>query len=124
MDLAEERNFNTTSLIYSLAFQLILKDEALTVNGCKTHPHTHPHPHPHKQQNNLSFLPERTKIDKSEKLVCNRYIKKNYAIHLRTLKQTLDHVLILEKVHRAIEFNLEAWLQPYLEQKSTQLRTK
>ena len=31
--------------------------------------------------NDLSFLLERMKIDKCEKLVCNLYGKKNYVIH-------------------------------------------
>ena len=37
----------------------------------------------------LPFLPERMKIDKCRKLVCNLYDKNNYVVHIRSLKQ--DH---------------------------------
>ena len=45
----------------------------------------------------LPFLPERIKIDKCNKLVCNLYDKKYYAVHI-TLKQAFTHGLILKKV--------------------------
>ena len=50
----------------------------------------------------LPFLPERKKTDKCKKLVCNIHNKENYAVHIRALKQALNHELILQKVHRAI----------------------
>ena len=53
------------------------------------------------------FLPERMKINKCRKLVCNLYDKNNYVVHIRSLKQTLDHGLILKKVHRVIQLNTE-----------------
>ena len=31
------------------------------------------------------------------------------------LKQVLKHVLVLKKVHRALQFNQSAWLKPYVE---------
>ena len=48
------------------------------------------------------------KTDTFEKPVCNLYDKENYVIQIRGLKQTNDHGLILENVHRVIEFNQEA----------------
>ena len=45
------------------------------------------------------------KINQVEKLVPNLHDKKKYVIHIRALDQTLKHGLILEKVHRMIEFN-------------------
>ena len=45
----------------------------------------------------LPFLPERRKINKCAKPVCNFYDKKEYAVHIRTLKQALNHGLILKK---------------------------
>ena len=48
----------------------------------------------------LPFLPEKMKINKIENLVCNLYDKKNYVVHIRSLKQALSHGLILKKVHR------------------------
>ena len=51
------------------------------------------------------------------------YNKKEYVIHMRALTQVLNHGLILNKVHRVIQFNQEAWLKPYIEKK-TKLRTE
>ena len=39
----------------------------------------------------LSFLPERKKIEKCNKLVCNIHDKGNYVVHIRALKQALNH---------------------------------
>ena len=69
----------------------------------------------------LPFLPERMKINKCSKLVCNLYDKNNYVVHIRSLKQVLDHGLILKKVHRVIQFNQEAWLKEYIDM-NTKLR--
>ena len=70
----------------------------------------------------LPFLPERMKVNKCNKLVCNLYSKNNYVIHIRSLKQALNHGLILKKkVHRVIQFNQEAWLKPYIDL-NTELR--
>ena len=50
-------------------------------------------------------------------VVKNLYVisltKKNYFVHMRALKQVLNHEIILKKVHRVIQFNQEAWLKPY-----------
>ena len=43
----------------------------------------------------LPFLSERNKIKKSNKLVCDVLDKTNYVIHIRVLKQALNHGLIL-----------------------------
>ena len=71
----------------------------------------------------LPFLPERMKIGKCKKLVCNLYDKKNYVVHIRSLKQALNYGLILKKVRREIQFNQEAWLKPYIDM-NTELRKK
>ena len=71
----------------------------------------------------MLFSPERMKIDKCKKLACNLYDKKNYVVHIRTLKQTLNHGLILKKVHRVIQFNQEAWLKTYIDM-NNELRKK
>ena len=59
----------------------------------------------------LPFLSERMKIKKTNKLLCNLLDKKQYVFHLRALKQSLSHGLILKKVHRVIQFYQEAWLK-------------
>ena len=63
----------------------------------------------------LSFLPERIKIKKVEELVANLHDKIEYVIHIRNLKQALNHGLVLKKIHRVIKFNQNAWLKPYID---------
>ena len=45
----------------------------------------------HEFYNDLPFLPERRKIEKVEKLVANLHNKTEYVIHIRNLKQALNH---------------------------------
>ena len=71
----------------------------------------------HKLHSDLPFL-----SIKRNKLLTTLEVKKNYVIHISALKQTLNHGLVLEKVHRAIVFTQEAWLKPYND-KNTELRT-
>ena len=71
----------------------------------------------------LPFLPEKMKINKCDKLVCNLYDKDNYVIHIRSLKQALNHGLILKKVHRVIQFNQKARLKQNVDM-NTELRKK
>ena len=71
----------------------------------------------------LSFLPERIKINKCNRLVCTLYDKENYVIHIRALKQALNHGLVLKKVHKIIKFYQEAWLKLYIDM-NTKLRTE
>ena len=66
---------------------------------------------------------ERIKIEGVEKLVPNLHNKRNYVIHIRAFDQALRHGLILERIHRAIEFDQSAWMKPYIDF-HTQLRTR
>ena len=75
----------------------------------------------HKLHSDLPFLPERMKINKCTKLVCTTQNKENYVVHIRALKQALNHGLKLTKVHRIIQFDQEAWLKPYIDM-NTDLR--
>ena len=75
----------------------------------------------HDLHSDLPFLPKRMKIDKCKKLVCNLRNKKKYVVHVRSLKQALNHGIKLKKVHRIIEFNQEVWLKPYIDM-NTELR--
>ena len=77
----------------------------------------------HELHNDLPFLPERMEIGKVEKLVANLHDKSEYVIHIRKLKQALNHGLILQKVHKLIKFNQNAWLKPYIDM-NTDLRKK
>ena len=69
----------------------------------------------------LPFLPERKKMEKVKKLVCGIEDKEKYVIHIRAIKQALNHGLILKRVHRRIQFNETAWLKPYIDM-NTKLR--
>ena len=51
----------------------------------------------HDIHSDLPFLPKRMKIDKCKKLVCNLLHKKKYVVHIKSLKQTLNHGLKLKK---------------------------
>ena len=75
----------------------------------------------HDLHSDLPFLHKRIKIDKCKKLVCNLCNKTKYVVHLKSLKQTLNHGLKLKKVHRIIESNQEAWLKPYIDM-NTEIR--
>ena len=61
------------------------------------------------------------KLDKCKKLVCSLLNKNKYVIHKKSLKQALNHGLTFKKIHTIIEFNQEAWLEPYIET-NTELR--
>ena len=49
----------------------------------------------HELRNNLSFLSERMRFEKVEKLVANLHDKTEYVIHVRNLKQALNRGLFL-----------------------------
>ena len=55
----------------------------------------------HDLHSDLSFLPEKIKVNKHDKLVCTLYDKKRYVAHIRNIKQ--------------------AWLKPYIDM-NTELR--
>ena len=75
----------------------------------------------HDIHSDLPFLPKRSKIDKCKKLVCNLLNKKKNVVHIKSLKQALNHGLKLKKIHSIIESNQEAWLKPYIDM-NTELR--
>ena len=74
----------------------------------------------HNLHNDLSFFPERMKIEKVEKLLANLHDKNAYDIDIKS-KQTLNQGLALKKVHRVIKFNQKAWVKPYIDM-NTDLR--
>ena len=69
----------------------------------------------------FTVLPESKKVNKVEKLICDIEDKKKYVIHIRALKQALNHGLRLKKVHRIIQFKQKAWLKVYIDM-NTELR--
>ena len=71
----------------------------------------------------LLFLPERKKLNKVEKVICSIEDKEKYVMHIRVLKQALNHGLVFKKVHRVIQFNQEDSLKPYINM-NTKLRNE
>ena len=69
----------------------------------------------HELHSDLPFLSEGMEVNKCKKVGCNLFNKKKYVAHINTLKQALNHELKFKKIHRAIEFNQEAWLKPYID---------
>ena len=76
----------------------------------------------HDYHNDLPFMCKRMVINGVEKLIPNLYYKKRYVIHIRVLEQALKHGLVLERIHRAIEFKQLAWMKEYIDF-NTKLRT-
>ena len=66
---------------------------------------------------------KKLKINGVEKLVPNLFNQVRYIIHIRALDQALKHGLVLEKIHRTIEFNQSDWMKGYIDF-NTQLRTQ
>ena len=61
-------------------------------------------------------------INGVEKLVPNLRDKKNYVIHIQALNQALQHGLMLDRIHRGIEFDQLPLLKTSIDF-NTQLRT-
>ena len=76
----------------------------------------------HDSHNDLPFMCDRMKINGVEKLVPNLYYKKKYVVHIKALEQAIDHGLVLERIHRGIEFKQSAWMKEYIDF-NTRLRT-
>ena len=76
----------------------------------------------HDYHNDLPYMCERMKINGVEKLIPNLYYKRRYVIHIRALEQVLKHGLVLERIHRAIEFKQSVWMKEYIDF-NTKLRT-
>ncbi|KAF0707406.1 Uncharacterized protein FWK35_00031939, partial [Aphis craccivora] len=71
----------------------------------------------HDQHNDLPFLPQNSVPCESKvrKLMATFEKKQNYIVHYRNLQQAIKNGLIVEKVHRVIQFNQSDWLAKYIE---------
>ena len=62
----------------------------------------------HEHRYDLPFLPEKVKVEKVEKLVANFRDKTDYVIHIRNLKQALNHGLVLKRLPRIVKFKTKS----------------
>ena len=53
-------------------------------------------------------------MEKVKKIEADFHDKEEYVIHIKSLKQALNHGLALKKVHRIIKFNQKAWLKTHI----------
>ena len=65
----------------------------------------------HDLHNDLPFMCMKMKTNRVEKLIPNLYYKRKYIVHIRALKQALDHRLVLERTCRCIEFKQSPWMK-------------
>ncbi|XP_016658907.1 uncharacterized protein LOC107883425 [Acyrthosiphon pisum] len=74
-------------------------------------------PRLHSIHNDLPFLPQNSVPhgSKVRKLMATFEKKENYIIHYRNLQQAIKNGLIVEKVHRVIQFDQSDWLAKYIE---------
>ena len=70
----------------------------------------------HELHNDLLFLPERMKIEKVEKLVCNLHDKTEYVIYIRNSKQAINYYLGLSILDLSKLLMYEFWYD-YVKQK-------
>ena len=97
-------------------------------------------PELHKDHNDYPLAPEKMKVTNTmmspyqqklieelgtsfecEKLVPNLMNKSRYVLHYRNLQLYLSFGMKITKVHKVLQFNQSAWMQPYIE-KNTHLR--
>ena len=69
----------------------------------------------HDLHNDLPFMCTKMKINGVEKLIPNLYYKRKYIVHIRALKQALDHGLVLERIHRCIQFKQSPRMKEYID---------
>ena len=69
----------------------------------------------HELHNNLPFLSKKMKIEKVQMFITILHYKTEYVIHIRNVKQALNHGLILETFRKVIKFDQNAWLKPFID---------
>ena len=65
--------------------------------------------------NGLPCSTKRMKIEKIEKLFSNLHDKNEYLMHIRNIKQALNHGLVFKTVHWDIKLHQKAWLKSYVD---------
>ena len=62
----------------------------------------------------MPVLTGKMKTEKMKKLVTNLLEKTDYVMHIKNLKQALNHEFILKKDYLVIKFNKNNWLKLYI----------
>ncbi|XP_063241118.1 uncharacterized protein LOC134541533 [Bacillus rossius redtenbacheri] len=70
----------------------------------------------HEEHKDLPFLPvsQCPPGSRQSKLMTTLEHKEHYIVHYRNLKQALQHGLRIKKIHRVLEFNQRAWMEPFI----------
>ena len=76
----------------------------------------------HDLHNDIPFMCAKMKVNEVEKLIPNLYNKRKYIVHIRALKQAIDHGLVLRRIHRCIRFSQSPLMKEYIDF-NTRLRT-
>lgn len=69
---------------------------------------------PYQQQLLLKLKDSGQTRVKSEKLIPNLRNKQRYVVHYKNLVYYMEKGLVVEKVHRALEFDEKPWIEPYV----------
>ena len=69
----------------------------------------------HEPHDDLPFLPEIMKTEKVEEIVSNLDDKTECIIHIKNLKQALNHRLFLKNVNSVVKFSKNIWLKSYID---------
>ena len=83
---SEKTKLSLVKYSFKIMMKIATKDTSLKLKYLKEQ---------HNPRSDLPFLPARMRIEKYQKIVTNPYSKKNYAIHIKTLKQAINHGLKL-----------------------------
>ena len=54
-------------------------------------------------------------VEKVQMFITILHYKTEYVIHIRSVKQALNHGLILKTFHKVIKFDQNAWLKPFID---------
>ena len=69
----------------------------------------------HDLHNDMPFMCAKMKVNGVEKLIPNLCDKRKYIVHIRALKQAMNHGLVLKKIHRCIRFRQSPWMKEYID---------
>jgi len=69
----------------------------------------------HELHNDYPFLPEKVKLNRTEKLCATLNDKKNYIVYIKNLQQAVNNGLKVTGIHRVLKFKQCEWLKSYID---------